>query len=295
LKNRGSSSSTGQAPWFCVCIIKKLPIIENLIFIDNYKREAKNILTNCKKFKNIIAFHYTYVKDHTSLDEIINGYERYFNQFYVIEEEAEEEITDELADEEENTSNSLEELFQGKPQNWLGQLSLSHIDYFDGLLKKTNSAYQVNLINNYVIPIFYDITMEETYCLVKKDRTEKSNILIFDPYLAPKDLPKHEWLSDYLEKESLGKFNLKGQDLINSHNFFDKQSNVNICFLNGLKIKFNEIEENKYIKIPLIDFIFCIESRSALKVNDINYNICPLFLDIAFGLIDEISYLKYHR
>lgn len=275
--------------------IKKLPIIKNLIFIDNYKNEAENVLKNCQEIKNIIAFHYTYVKNHTSLDEVIAGYNRYVNQFDVSEEDAEEEITNDFFVGQDKISRNFEELFQARGQNLLSLFSLDEIDYFNCLLQKTNNEHNANLINNYVILTCYDAQTTETYCLLKKDLNEKSNMLVFEPYLTFKDLPKHEWLSDYLEKQGLGKFNLKHQDLLSCYNYFDKHSSTNIYFLNGLKININEIEENKYIKAPLIDFIFCIESRSLLKINGINYNICPFFLDIAFSLIDEISYLKYNR
>ncbi|MDP1975193.1 MAG: DUF2608 domain-containing protein, partial [Alphaproteobacteria bacterium] len=284
--------------------IIRLPKIENLIFIDNYKGEAEKVRKNCKNVRNIISFHYTYVKDHTSLDEIIADYQKYVRGYFIVEsdsDESEEDDDEEIENEaEENSPNlclnetidRLDTLAIVALEESFDPFSLENTRPLSKFVNPLEAISQ-KMLHTFVIPVVCDDQTKEDHCLVKIGMKDKTNMLVFESYAAPKDMSRHIWLSEYLEKEGLGKFDLENHDLVRSNNFYDYNTKASIYFLKGPQINVNEIEGTLYIKVPLFDFLLSIEYGLHIGIDENKYEICPIFLQTAFSLIDEIKCLNY--
>jgi hypothetical protein len=76
LKNRGSSSSTGQAPWFCVCIIKNDQNFKENILLTHTIVENKNEFITPNKYINIYKLVTTI--DKSFLDVIFDCFDNAF-------------------------------------------------------------------------------------------------------------------------------------------------------------------------------------------------------------------------
>ncbi|MDP3533611.1 MAG: DUF2608 domain-containing protein [Alphaproteobacteria bacterium] len=281
--------------------IIRLPKIENLIFIDNYKGEVEKVRKNCKNVKNIISFHYTYVKNHTSLDEIIADYQKYVRDCFIVESDSDESEEDDESEIDEEkcpkicineTLDRLDTLAIVALEEFSDQFSLENTKHFSKFTSHLEDLPQ-NMLHTFVIPVVYDDQTKEDSCLVKIGVEDKKNMLVFESVAAPKDMSRHIWLSEYLEKEGLGKFDLENHDLVRSNNFYDYNTKTGIYFLKGPQINVNEIENILYTKVPLFDFLLSIEYGLHIGIDENKREICPFFLRTAFSLIDEIKCLNY--